>query len=90
MLLVPSNALEKRGAVKEQYLEVEMHEILDIALPEAYRKQLFGVNCNTYEQSFLKSINTLLRFKPEIKAEPAKAKSNKELANKVHGTKGTK
>ena len=50
---------------------------------------MFGVDWNTYEQSFLKTIDTHLRFKPEIKAEAANAKSIKELANKVHG-KGTK
>ena len=66
-----------------------MREILDIALPEAYRKKLFGVNWNTYEQPFSETIDTLLRFEPEIKAEAAKAKSNRELADKVHG-KGTK
>ena len=67
-----------------------MRKILDIALPEAYRKKFFGVNWNTYEQLFLKTIDTLLRLEPEIKAEAAKAKSDKELAEKVHGTKGTK
>ena len=66
-----------------------MREILDIALPEAYRKKLFGVNWNTYEQPFDETIDNLLRFEPEIKAEAAKAKSDRELADKVHG-KGTK
>ena len=89
MLLIPSDALAKRGATKEQYTEVEMRVILDIALPESYRKKLFGVNWNTYEQTFSQTIDTLLRFEPKIKAEAAKAKSDRELANKVHG-KGTK
>ena len=44
MLLVPSGAFAKRGTTKEQYTEVEMREILDIALPESYCKKLFGVN----------------------------------------------
>ena len=89
MLLFPSDALAKLSATKEQYTQVEMREILYIALPEAYRKKLFGVNWNTYEQTFLETINTLLRFEPEIKTEAAKAKSDCELANKVNG-KGTK
>ena len=42
MLLVPSDALAKRGATKEQYTEVEMRKILDIALLESCRKKLFG------------------------------------------------
>ena len=39
---------------------------------------------------FFKTVDTLQRFKPKIKAEVAKAKSNKELADKVYGHKGNK
>ena len=49
MLLIPSDALAKRGATKEQYTEVEIRKILDIALPEAYRKKLLvsiGIHMN--------------------------------------------
>ena len=56
MLLVPSDALAKRGVTKEQYTEVEMSKILDIALPESYREKLFTINWNTYKQSFLKPL----------------------------------
>ena len=90
MLLVPCDALAKRDAPKEKYTEVEMREILDIALPEAYRKKLFGFNWNTYEEPFKETIDNLLRFEPEIKAEAAKAKIDRELAEKVHGKGGTK
>mmetsp|Transcript_45787 Transcript_45787/g.46435 ORF Transcript_45787/g.46435 Transcript_45787/m.46435 type:complete len:143 (+) Transcript_45787:919-1347(+) len=38
----------------------------------------------------MKPINKLITYKPNIKAEAAKAKSNKELADKVYGNKGTK
>ena len=74
MLLVPCDALAKRDAPKEKYTKLEMREILDIALLESYRKKLFGVNWNTYEQTFLETIDTLLRIKSEIKTEAAKAK----------------
>ena len=67
-----------------------MREILDIALPEAYRKKLFGFNWNTYKEPFKETIDNLLRFEPEIKAEAAKAKIDRELAEKVHGKGGTK
>ena len=73
MLLVPCDALAKRDAPKEKYTEVEMREILDIALPEAYRKKLFGFNWNTYEEPFDETIDNLPRFEPEIKTEAAKA-----------------
>ena len=67
-----------------------MRKILDIALPEAYRKKLFGFNWNTYEEPFKETIDNLLRFEPEIKAEAAKAKIDRELSEKVHGKGGTK
>ena len=38
----------------------------------------------------MKTINKLQSVKPEIKAKAAKAKSDKELTNKVFGNKGTK
>ena len=38
----------------------------------------------------MKTINKLQAIEPEIKAEAAKAKRNKEIADKVYGVKGTK
>ena len=38
----------------------------------------------------MKTIDKLITYEPDIKAEAAKAKSNKELADKVYGIKGTK
>ena len=40
--------------------------------------------------NYFKTINKLQHLEPEIKAEAAKAKSDKELADKVYGNKGTK
>ena len=38
----------------------------------------------------MKTVDKLQAIEPEIKAESAKAKSDKELADKVYGVKGTK
>ena len=90
IMYVPSEALENRGAFKQEFTEVKMREIIDMALPNSYQKKLFGIDWNIYEQTFLKIVDKLQAVKPEIKAKTAKAKSNKELANKVYGNKGTK
>ena len=38
IMYMPSEALENRGAFKQKFTEVEMREILDMALPNSYRK----------------------------------------------------
>ena len=60
-----------------------------MALPNIYRKKLTGNNWNIYKQPFMKTIDKLITYEPHIKAKAAKAKSNKELADKVYGNKGT-
>ena len=87
---VPSNALKNRGASKVQFTEINMREILDYALPNSYRKKLFGIDWNIYEQEFMQIMDKLQAIEPEIKAKAVKEKINKELANKVFGNKGTK
>ena len=90
IMLLSYDALENRGALKQALMELNMCEILDIASPNSYRKKLIGINWNIHEANYFKTINKLQHFKPEIKAEAAKAKSNSELADKVYGNKGTK
>ena len=90
IIYLPCEALENQDALKEEFTKIKMREILDMALPNSYRKELFGIDWNIYEQPFLKTIDKLITVKPDIKAETAKAKSNKELADKVFGNKGTK
>ena len=85
IMYLPSETLENSGAVKQEFTEIEMRKILDMALPNSYCNKLFRIDWNIYEQKFLKTINTLQQFEPEIKAEAAKAKSDKELADKVYG-----
>ena len=87
---MPSKALEKRDGVKEEFTELDLREILDMAMPHSYRKKLTGNDWNIYEQPFMKTIGKLITFEPDIKAEATKAKSDKELADKVYGNKGTK
>ena len=67
-----------------------MREILDYALPKTYSDKLFNVDWNVYENSFKQTVNKLVTIEPEIKSERAKEKENKELKDKVYGTKGTK
>ena len=67
-----------------------MCKILDYALPKAYSDKLFGVDWNVYEKPFKETVDKLQTIKPEIKAEAAKAKSNKALAENVYSTNGTK
>ena len=87
---MPSEALEKRDGVKEEFTELDLRKILDMAMPHSYRKKLTGNDWNIYKQPFMKTIDKLVTYEPDIKAEVAKAKSNKELADKVYGIKGTK
>ena len=87
---MPCDALEYHGAFKVQFTKIDMREILDFALPSTYSTKLFNLDWNIYEQKFLKTINKLQSVKPKIKAKVAKAKSDKALAEKVYGTKGTK
>ena len=90
IMLLPCNALENRGVLKQAFLELDMRKILNMALPNSYQKKLVGIDWNIHEANYFKTIDKLQHFEPEIKAEAAKAKSNKELANKVYGNKGTK
>ena len=86
----PCDALENRDVECKKYEEYEMREILDYALPKTYSDKLFSVDWNIYEKSFKETVDKLVTIKPEIKAERAKEKENKELKDKVYGTKGTK
>ena len=90
IMYLPSEALENCGMVRQEFTEIEMREILDMVLPNSYCKKLFGIRQNNYEQKFLKTVDILQLFEPKIKAQAAKAKSNKELADRVYGNKGTK
>ena len=85
ILHVSCDALENCGASKVQFTEIDMREILDFALPNSYQKKLFGIDWNIYEEQFMKTIDKLQAIEPEFKAEAAKAKSDKELADKVYG-----
>ena len=67
-----------------------MRKILDFALPGTYSTKLFNLDWNIYAKPFRETFDKLQTIKPEIKAEAAKAKSDKALAEKVYGTKGTK
>ena len=58
IMYLPSEALENRGAVKQEFIGIEIHKILDMALPNSYCKKLFGIDWNIYEQTFLKTVNT--------------------------------
>ena len=87
---VPSKALDKQNTLKEEFTEIDMREILGMGLPESYRNKLFGIDWNIYEENFYKTVDKLKNFEPKIQAEASKAKSNRELANKVYSTKGTK
>ena len=48
------------------------------------------MDLDIYENPYKKTIDKLVAFKPEIKAQRDKEKKNKELEDKVYGTKGTK
>ena len=49
IMYLPSEALGNRGSLKKEFTEIKMREILDIALPNGYRKKLFGIDWNIYE-----------------------------------------
>ena len=67
-----------------------MREILDMALSKRYLNKVVRINWNIYKENFYKTVDKLENFKPEVKAEAAKAKSNRELDNKVYRSKRTK
>ena len=67
-----------------------MREILDFVLPSTYSTKLFNIDWNIYGKPFKETVDKLQTIEPEIKAKAAKAKSDKALAKKVYGTKGTK
>ena len=41
IMYLTSEALENRGAVKQEFIEIKMREILGMALPNSYCKKLF-------------------------------------------------
>ena len=85
IMYLPSKALDNCDAFKQEFTEIKMREILDMALTNSYWKKLFGIDWNIYEQTLLKSVDKLQAVVPVIKADAAKAKSDK-----VYGNKGTK
>ena len=90
ILYEPCYALENWNKSKVKYTKIDMREILDFALPNNYSAKLFALDWNIYEKPFKKTIDNLQTIEPDIKAESAKAKSDKALAKNVYGTKGTK
>ena len=89
---VPSQAqvLDNWNALKEEFTELDMREILDMA----YQKfigisQSVKIGISTMRTSIRQQTNSKI-FEPGIKAEATKAKSNRKLADKVYRTKGTK
>ena len=74
IMLLPSDALEKRDEVKQEFTELELREILHMALPNSYRKKLTGNDWNIYEQPFMSTVDKLVTVEPDIKAKAAKAK----------------
>ena len=87
---VPHEALENRNLPCVKYGEYEMREVLDYALPRTHIDKLVNIDWNIYENTYKKTVDKLVTIKPEIKAETAKAKADKDLKDKVYGTKGTK
>ena len=67
---MPSVALKNYGAFKQEFTEIKMREILNMALPNSYCKKLFGIDWNIYEQSFLKTVN---KIQSKIKADKTKS-----------------
>ena len=55
IMYLPSKALENRDTLEEEFTEIKMREILDMALPNSYRKKLFGIDWNIYEQPYFKN-----------------------------------
>ena len=87
---VPHAALVNRDVACEKYGEHDLREILDHALPRTYGAKLENINWDIYDKPYKKTIDKLVAFEPEIKAKRAKEKKDKELEDKVYGTKGTK
>ena len=79
IMYLPSEALENRGAFKQEFTEIEMRKILNMALPNSYCKKLFGIDWNINEQTLLKTFDKFQRVE-----------SDKEPADKDYGNKGTK
>lgn len=75
---------------KEQFNEFDLREILDFALSNQYVQKLFNLDWNTYKHPFAETVDKLVTIEPEIKAEAAKAKADKDLKDKVYGTQGVK
>ena len=90
IMLLPCDTLENFGALKQRFTKLDMRKILNMALPNTYQKKLIGIDWNIHKMNYFKTINKLQHFEPKIKAEAAKAKSDKELSDKVYGNKGTK
>ena len=87
---VPCDALENWNKPRVKFNETDLREILHFALPGTYSAKLLNINWNIYEKPFKETVDKLVTIEPEIKAERDKAKTDKELKNKVYGTKGTK
>ena len=87
---VPCDSLERRNMPREQFDEFELREVLDFAMSISYSQKLFNLDWNTYEHSFAETVDKLVTIEPEIKAETAKAKADKDLKEKVYGTQGVK
>ena len=87
---VPHAALVNRDLPCEKFGEHDLQEILDHALPRTYGAKLENINWDIYDNPYKKTIDKLVAFEPEIKAKRAKEKKDKELEDKVYGTKGTK
>ena len=85
ILQVPCDALENYNAFKVQFTIIDIRKILHFTLPNSYWTKLFEIDWNIYEEQFMKTINKHQAIKPEIKAEAAKANSDKALADKVYG-----
>ena len=68
---VPHAALVNRDVPCEKYKEHDMREILDYALPRTYSEKLFNIDWDIYENPYKKTIDKLVAFEPEIKAERA-------------------
>ena len=71
---MPSNSLEKQNKIKEEFTEIKLQELLDMAIPKSYRKKLEGNDCNIYEEPFKRSVDKLITYEPDIKEKEAKAK----------------
>ena len=71
---MPSDSLEKQNEVKEEFTEIKLQELLDMAIPKSYRKKLEGNDCNIYEEPFKRSVDKLITYEPDIKEKEAKAK----------------